>query len=159
MTTSTDDASEPIAGRPIAALVARHFRIGWAALWLFVTLGVGLELLHAFKLGFYLDAGHETRRLMWTLAHAHGVGLSLVHLGYGATLHALFKSGRRALDLASTLLSWATLLLPLGFFLGGVATYEGDPGVGVLLVPVGALLLWIAVALIAREVVRQTNPH
>jgi hypothetical protein len=157
MATSTDDAAEPLAGRPIAALVARHFRIGWAALWVFVTLGIGLELLHAFKLGFYLDAGHETRRLMWTLAHAHGVGLSLAHLGFAATLNALFQAGRRALDLASSLLSWATLLLPLGFLLGGIAPYEGDPGVGVLLVPVGAVLLWIAVALTAREVLRRTR--
>jgi hypothetical protein len=36
--------------------------------------------------------------------------------------------------------------MPLGFFLGGVVTYGGDPSLGVLLVPVGAALLLIAIA-------------
>ena len=44
----------------------------------------------------------------------------------------------------------ALVLLPLGFFLGGVFIYGGDPGIGVILVPPGALLLFISVLLIAR---------
>jgi hypothetical protein len=43
----------------------------------------------------------------------------------------------------------ASLLLPGGFFLGGLVYYAGDPGPGVLLVPVGAVLLLTAVFLMA----------
>ena len=42
------------------------------------------------------------------------------------------------------------MLLPGGLFLGGVTVYAGDPGVGVALVPVGAVLLLLAVFLAAR---------
>jgi len=82
--------------------------------------------------------------LMWTLAHAHGVGLSLVQLGFAATLGWLHAGASARLALASRALRWSSLLIPLGFFLGGVVTYEGDPGLGVLLVPLGACLLLVA---------------
>ena len=42
------------------------------------------------------------------------------------------------------------MLLPGGFFLGGVTFYSGDPGVGVLLVPIGGVLLLFALFSIAR---------
>jgi hypothetical protein len=128
-------------------------RTGWIALLVFVTLGTVLEALHAFKSGAYLGVGNETRRLMWTLAHAHGIGLALVHLGFGATLRALFVDVQPRLSTASRLLTWSTVLLPGGFFLGGIGTYGGDPGLGIFLVPVGALLLWIAVLLTAMTLV------
>ena len=67
-------------------LAQRHFRWGWWCLLVFVGLGVVLETLHAFKVPSYLNVGNETRRLMWTLAHAHGTLLALVHLAFGATL-------------------------------------------------------------------------
>jgi hypothetical protein len=40
-------------------------------------------------------------------------------------------------------------LLPGGFFLGGVFLYSGDPGLGVFLVPLGALTLFVGVLLTA----------
>ena len=43
----------------------------------------------------------------------------------------------------------AFLLIPGGFLLGGLATYGGDPGIGILLVPVGALMLLAALAAVA----------
>ena len=49
-----------------------HLRFGWWSLLVFMTLGLMLEALHAFKMGVYLDVSSETRRLLWTLAHAHG---------------------------------------------------------------------------------------
>jgi len=142
--------SRPVAG----SLARRHFRIGWVALCAFVVLGGVLDAFHAFKLGFYLDVGTETRRLMWTLAHAHGVGISLMHLGFGATLASLFEEVPAPLELASSCFSWATLLMPLGFFLGGIGTLGGDPGIGIFLVPVGALVLLLGVFLAARETLR-----
>ena len=61
----------------------------------------------------------------------------------------------RPLRLASLCLVWSSVLIPLGFLLGGFLTYGGDPGAGIFLVPVGALALWIGVLLVARGVYRQ----
>ena len=132
------------------ALVARHMRIGWWSLLVFLTLGIVLEALHGLKVGWYLDVSNETRRLMFTLGHAHGTLLALVHVGFAASLRLLpgFAPQRRAL--ASACLCGAGLLLPAGFLLGGLFTHAGDPGLGVFLVPPGALLLLVAVFLTAR---------
>jgi hypothetical protein len=45
----------------------------------------------------------------------------------------------------------AAILLPAGFFLGGIIIYDGDPGLGVWLVPVGAALLFYSIARIALD--------
>jgi len=72
-----------------AFYVSRHLRFGWWSLLVFLTLGIALDAMHGFKLGWYLDTVNETRRLMFTLAHAHGTLLGLIHLGFAATLRAL----------------------------------------------------------------------
>ena len=66
--------------------VSFHLRVGWWSMLVFLTLGVVLEALHAFKAGFYLDVSQETRRLMWTLAHAHGTLFGLVHIAFAGTI-------------------------------------------------------------------------
>ena len=43
------------------------------------------------------------------------------------------------------------VLLPTGFFLGGFGITETDPGIGIYLVPLGALFLCIAVYLVAQN--------
>ena len=132
--------------------VRRHLRFGFWALALFLTLGATLEALHGFKAGFYLDVSNETRRLMWTLAHAHGALLGLINVVVGAALRAvpdLANDTRRA-GLASVMLMAATVLLPAGFFAGGVTFYSGDPGIGIALVPPGAACLLSAVVQLAR---------
>jgi hypothetical protein len=133
-----------------AHLVRGHLRFGWWSLFAFLIFGFLLELFHGIKAGFYLDGSQETRRLLWTLAHAHGAVLSLVHLGFAATVAALPAWPPRPRSLASRGLTAATVLIPGGFFLGGLFVHAGDPGLGVLLVPVGAALLALAVALAAR---------
>ena len=105
----------------------------------FVILGLTLETLHGFKIRAYLDVSNETRRLMWTLAHAHGTLLGVVNVLYGLTLSAFPGWGHDSL--ASRGLMLAAILLPAGFFLGGVNPYGGDPGLGILLVPIGAVAL------------------
>jgi hypothetical protein len=55
----------------------------------------------------------------------------------------------RRLKLVSFFLIDALVLLPAGFFLGGFGHSEGDPSLGILLVPLGAIFLLIAVAFIA----------
>ena len=128
----------------------RHLRFGWWSLLLFATLGLLLESLQGFKVRAYLDVSNETRRLMWTLAHAHGTLLALVHVIFGLTMRATPPTVMPHLHLISSSLIAASVLLPGGFFLGGIAFYSGDPGLGVLLVPVGGVLLLFAVFWIAR---------
>jgi hypothetical protein len=128
----------------------RHLRFGWWSLLVFATLGLGLESLHGFKVGAYVDVSNETRRLMWTLAHAHGTLLAVVHVIFGLTVRVVPELPGRNQRLISSTLMAASVLLPGGFFLGGIAFYAGDPGLGVLLVPIGATLLMIAVFYIAR---------
>lgn len=133
-----------------ADLARRHLRLGWWSLLVFLSLGILLEALHGFKIGFYMDLANATRRHVWTLAHAHGALLGLVNLAFAASLR-LFCDGRESWPaLASAALVGATILLPGGFFLGGVVIYAGDPGLGVLLVPVGGALLLVAVLVTAR---------
>ena len=106
--------------------------------------------MHGFKLTVYLDVANETRRLMWTLAHAHGTLLGLVHIAFAVTAPGLPALTFRQQDTVSKALIGASVLLPGGFFLGGIRFYAGDPGVGIILVPPGALLLLLAAFLLAR---------
>lgn len=131
-------------------LVRRHLRFGWWSLFVFATLGLVLESLHGFKVGAYLNVSNETRRLMWTLGHAHGSMLALVHVAWAVTLRALPEVDMPNAGLISHALRASSVLLPGGFFLGGVVFYSGDPGLGILLVPAGAVCLLYAVAATAR---------
>lgn len=128
----------------------RHLRFGWWSLLLFATIGLVLETLHGFKVRAYLDVSNDTRRLMWTLAHAHGTLLAVLNILFGLTLRVVTPAAMPRVRLMSAALIGATVLLPTGFFLGGVAFYDGDPGLGVLLVPIGGVLLLLAVLSVAR---------
>jgi hypothetical protein len=109
---------------PVASHVApvlpeyarRHVRLGWWAFFVF-------ESFHGFKIRAYLDPSNQTRRLMWTLAHAHGTALGLVNIVFGLSVRAmpdmLGASGR----FISFTLVGATVLLPAGFFLGRVGVF------------------------------------
>jgi hypothetical protein len=127
----------------------RHLRLGWWWLLVFAGLGLILETLHGFKVGAYLNVSNDTRRLMWRLAHAHGTLLGAVNILFGLTLRSGSGSTFRDLRTISVMLLGASILLPVGFFLGGVQFYGGDPGLGVLVVPIGAVLLLAALFMIA----------
>jgi uncharacterized membrane protein len=127
----------------------RNLRFGWWSLLVFLSLGGALETLHGFKIGWYVDVGNETRRLMFTLAHAHGTLLALINIAAGLTVRKVDRFELR--QSVSFALIWAAILLPAGFFLGGIVIYDGDPGLGVWLVPVGAILLFYSVARIALD--------
>ena len=125
----------------------RHLRFGWWSLFAWLALGVIVEAFHGFKLGWYLDVGNETRRRM--LTHAHGTLLALVNIAAGTTARVIKDF---ALTRSASIALWcAALLLPTGFLLGAFGVHGGDPGLGILLVPVGALLLLYAVGRIARD--------
>ena len=132
----------------------RHLRFGWWSLFVFATLGLTLEALHGFKVRAYLDVSNDTRRLMWTLAHAHGTLLGIVHVIFGLMVRVAPEMSSRNLRATSGSLIAASVLLPGGFFLGGVVFYSGDPGIGVILVPIGAAMLLWAVYQIARGTLR-----
>jgi hypothetical protein len=115
-------------------------RFGWTSLSLWACAGLALEAMHGFKVALYLD--DELTRTLLRLSHAHGVGLSIVVLVFGAS-----AAPRLAPELASHLgraLAFAAGALPIGFALGAVAHPEGDPSIGIALVPIGALALLYA---------------
>lgn len=130
--------------------VRRHLLFGWWSLLCFLSLGIGLESLWGFRVGWYVDEVHSMRRLLWTLGHAHGALFALIHIAFALTVRSLpdLQPRTRA---ASPCLIAASILMPSGFFLGGIFMYGGggDPGIAIWLVPVGATCLFVAVFLTA----------
>jgi len=144
------------------AIVTRHMVIGWWSLLIFVALGLVLESMHGFKVAWYVNSGEpETTRLMMRLAHAHGTFLSLVHLAFAWTVSQATGFQGRSRSVASRSVQAAGILVPAGFLLAGLPGFVktgglrlgvlgGDPGLGIVLVPIGALLLILALYLVAR---------
>jgi hypothetical protein len=129
----------------------RHFSLGWWSLLVFVCLGIVLEGMLAFKAPWYVNVGdNETHRLMLRLGHAHGTLLSVLNIVFAGSLARLsLPTGARVL--ASRCLAAATLLVPGGFLLGGLATHGADPGLGIILLPAGAVLLLFGIFQVARH--------
>ena len=129
----------------------RHFRLGWWSLLVFVCLGIVLEGMLAFRVGWYMDVGdNETHRLMLRLGHAHGTLLSVLNIVFAGSLARLsLPAGARVL--ASRCLAAATLLVPGGFLLGGLVTHGPEPGLGLVLLPVGAILLLFGIFQVASN--------
>lgn len=142
---------------PVPELSRLHFRVGWAFVLVFLSMGLFLESMHGFKIGWYNDVSNATRREMFTLAHAHGTLLGLIHIAFAATLAALPGVAERS-KTASRLLLAGGILLPLGFLFGGFYIYGGDPGLGILLVPPGGLALMGAAALTLRAALSNDSP-
>ena len=138
-----------VTSEPPQPIASRNLRAGWWGLAVFAVLGTVLELFHATKAGFYLDAGQETTRLLLRLAHAHGTLLSLVNIAFALTARARPEAARPS---ASAALLAALVLLPAGFFVGGLWARAGDPGLGIILVPVGAIALVAGTVIVARRV-------
>ena len=126
-----------------------HLVFGWWQLLVFLSLGIGLEMMHGFKVGWYLDADQEARRLMLTLAHTHGTLLGLVNLAFSWSLTQIGGWRSSNLWVASRSLIAASVLMPLGFFLGGLITYAGDPNLAILLLPAGGFFLLVSALLTA----------
>ncbi len=143
-----------MAGREVWSreYACRHFRFGGWSLLVFATLGLVLEALQGFKVAAYLDVSNETRRMLWRLAHAHGTLLGAVHVLFGLTMRTEADRPLPRARLISLTLTGASVVVPAGFFLGGFGFVGGDPGLAVLLVPVGAVMLLSALFLLARSV-------
>jgi hypothetical protein len=120
---------------------------GWTMLAVSAIGGLTLEAMHGLKVSAYLD--DELTRMLLRLAHAHGVGLSLVVLVYsvaGVPLLAHRPDGGAAIG---WLLRIGGVLVPIGFALGAIGHPESDPSIGVWLVPVGGALLVAALVSLA----------
>jgi hypothetical protein len=112
--------------------------LGWFLLAVSLPLGMTLEALHALKVPVYL--GSPLRRELWTLAHAHGNLLGVLCLVFGALGERTVpeEPSRRSVSLW---LRIGAVAMPAGFFLGGILGFEGDPSLGILLVPFGGACL------------------
>lgn len=109
------------------------------AFWM--ALGLLIEGLIGYRIPALMD--DHVRREMFRLAHAHGTLLNLLLLAaaVGARLEMFKLEGATA-----PVLRAAVVLMPTGFLLGGLWHFKGDPGLGIFLVPVGAvLLIWAAI--------------
>lgn len=136
------------------SIVQRHLKWGWIGLFVFGSIGLAIEALHGFKLDLYLNVENETRRLMWTLGHAHGTLMSLTQIAFAASIHGLSINNDRAISRASKAISSAQVLIPLGFLIGGTVVYGGDPNLAILLVPLGAICFLYACGAMAGIVKR-----
>jgi hypothetical protein len=129
---------------------ASLLRFAWTSLALWAASGMTLEAAHGFKLAAYLD--DELTRTLLRLAHAHGVGLSMIVLLVAA--HVARIGPRLAAHLRPALF-FAAVALPGGFALGVLGHPEGDPGPGVLLAPPGGFALLYVLTRIAAASFRR----
>ncbi|HEB53069.1 MAG TPA: hypothetical protein ENI87_07440 [bacterium] len=133
----------------MAGPLAQSRRFGWWSLLCWLALGLALESLHGFKVGWYLEVVNEGRRLQLTLAHSHGVLLALINLVFACSMQR--EAGPPALlARAGKCLRWSAVAMPLGFLGGGVLAVGADPGLPIVLVPIGGLLLFAGVLFAAR---------
>ncbi|MBK7974671.1 MAG: hypothetical protein IPK07_15805 [Deltaproteobacteria bacterium] len=138
--------SEPMDPACLACL-----RLGWTMIAVFLVGGLVLESFHFVKLPFYEDS--RLRRELWTLAHAHGTLLGAINVIFALTAARHMSEGARRAR-AAALLRFGAPLVPVGFFLGGFGAAEGDPSLFVVLVPIGGGLCAVAVAMLARDLLR-----
>jgi len=109
---------------------------GWISLAAWIVFGLLIEGLIGFRSPALLD--DSVRREMFRLAHAHGTLLNLVLIAAAICARLdLIRLGR----LTSLGLRAAVVLLPVGFLFAGIWHFKADPGVVIVLVPLGAVLL------------------
>ena len=121
----------------------RCLRTGIWLLAVSLPLGLSLEALHAMKVQVYL--GSALRRELWTLAHAHGNLLGILCLVFALLGGRIVDDRARAR--VDRLLAVGAVLMPLGFLLGGVLNREGDPSLGITLVPLGGAFVFAALVI------------
>ena len=121
---------------------------GWLSLALWMSFGLLLESLMAYKSPAYLD--DPQRRELFRLAHAHGslLGVVLVIAAVWAR-----SAGARLSRRVVQAVRFGGAVMPIGFLAAGLWHPESDPGIAIWLVPAGALPLifgLISIALSSR---------
>lgn len=112
------------------------------AVWM--TFGLLLEGLIGYKTPAYLQ--DSIRRELFRLAHAHGTLLSLLLLGLALVCD---RFEIKSATIGTMALRVGVVLMPVGFLLGGARHYESDPGVGIWLVPIAAVMVLFGVVSVA----------
>jgi hypothetical protein len=127
----------------------RHLRLSLALTAVFLAMGLWLEAMIGLRLAGWVD--DPLRREFLRLGHAHGGLLALLNVGLGLALERLATPDpwARAIRRAA----WTgALLVGVGFVAGGLWHGPTDPGLPVLVVPAGALML--LASLVAAALVR-----
>lgn len=119
---------------------AAIFRQGWIGLAVWMTFGLFLEGLIAFRTPIYLQ--DPVRRELFRLGHAHGTLLSLLLIVAG--LYSI-RAGRTLPRISNISFRSGAILMPIGFILGGISHYESDPNPLVFLAPLGGLLVLFSI--------------
>lgn len=111
-------------------------RQAWFGLALWMAAGLLFEGLIGFRSPAYLQ--DSIRRELFRLAHAHGTLFSILLIVADLWLSRAKGVAPRFAVLSLRL---GTVLMPLGFLLGGVWHTATDPGVGVFLAPAGGIMV------------------
>jgi heme A synthase len=131
-----------------------HLRLSIAVVALFMASGLWLEAMYGLRAEGWLD--DPLRREFLRLGHAHGGLLGVVNVALAWTLERLQTPPAWGGKIRVAALLGA-LLVGLGFMLGGLMHGPTDPGVAVLAVPAGAMLL--LAALVATALLRSDDHH
>ena len=116
----------------------RHLRLSLALAALFLAMGLWLEAMIGLRMTGWVD--DPLRREFLRLGHAHGGLLALLNLGLGLAMDRLGTPAAWAATIRAAAWSGA-LLVGAGFVAGGLLHGPTDPGLPILVVPAGALML------------------
>jgi hypothetical protein len=116
----------------VQSLLMQSF-IGIAA-WM--SFGLLLEGFLGFRVSGYMS--DLARREMFRLAHTHGTLLSILLLISALTISSNLVYPNKFAILS---LRIGTILMPLGFLLGGIWTNKEEPNLLVFLAPIGGILV------------------
>jgi hypothetical protein len=122
----------------------------WLSIAIWMSFGLLLESLIGFRVPAYLN--DPIRRELFRLAHTHGALLNIVLLLAAICIERGMVTGSKA---AVWALRTGAVLMPVGFLLGGIWHFEGEPGLGVWLVPLGGILVIFGVADLAFSALKK----
>lgn len=132
-------------------------RFGWTSLFVWTLGGLLLEVAHGFKWAPFFAS--ELTRLLLRLAHAHGVGLSLVILLLSHVPERLFLGAPARFAWLSIWMRFAAVTMPVGFAAGAIGHTEGDPSRAIALVPLGACALLAGLGMTVHAAWRSERPR
>ncbi len=130
----------------------RHVRWSLAVTAIFLAVGLWLEAMIGLRAAGWVD--DPLRREFLRLGHAHGGILGILNLALAWALGSLHTPAAWARSIRRA--AWlGAVLVGVGFIGGGLWHGRSDPGLPILVVPAGALLLLGAV--VATALVRPSD--
>lgn len=129
-----------------------HLRASIVVIALFLASGLWLEAMYGLRAEGWID--DPLRREFLRLGHAHGGLLGIVNVALAWALERLATPAAWARKIRVAALLGA-VLVGFGFMLGGLMHGPTDPGLPILAVPAGAMLLLSS--LVATAIVRRSD--